>query len=373
MRTLILRFPFSSAMGGTEKHTLALVDSLSRDKNFKFSLASNCPILKAEFKKRGLPVYKVWAGPDPVTPRAVGLFLLWAPIFVVEISFLLLYLRLFKKVRRLYCLTLTEKLLATLPAKLLGYKVFWVEHTLLDNWLTKSPLRLPYRWFSRYAKIIAVSYAIKKQALEIGVNSERVCVIHNGIDSSAFITNQMGTPNYKRTFVLGTVCRLSPEKGVNTLLQALKIIQDIIPNVKLIVVGDGPEKNSLLWLTQTLNLQNRVQFVGWQDNAAKWISNFDLFILPSLRREAFGQVLLEAMALSKAVVASRVGGIPEVVEQNKTGLLVEAGNHEMLALAVINLYNKPEWIKELGENGRKRVIEQFSWDKTVSRFFELML
>ena len=371
MNILVTRFPFESAMGGLEKHTLTLVDSLGK-RDFKFFLLSSCPILRAEFKKRNLPSLKPLAGKDPVSRGALIKFCFWFPFFTLEMVPLLFYFRVFKKCKRLFCLSLAEKLVLTPIARLLGYKVVWMEHTLIDNWLTLNPLKFLYRWWSRQVKIVAISFAIKKQLVEIGVDSERVVVIHNGIDQAAFAAGATPSPRYKKTFVVGYVGRLSKEKGLSTLLQAVKIARDVIPNLRVILVGDGSEKSDLRWLAKNIGIDSLVQFVGWQEQPAKWLVNFDLVVLPSTRREAFGIVLLEAMALGKPVVASRVGGIPEVVEQNKTGLLVEAGNHEMLAQAIINLYNQPDSLKQFGENGRNRALEFFSLAKMLNKFDELL-
>lgn len=371
MNVLILKFPYSSTFGGGEKHTLKLIELLS-PRGFKFFLVSTCPVLMGEFNKRNLPNRRILAGREPVTPMAAAFFPLWAPFFLLELIPLLIYYRLFKKCRRLYCLSLTEKFLAAPIAWLLGYKVIWVEHVMIDNWLSKNPLRFLYRRGSKFATVVAVSHAIRKQLLEMGVDGRRIVTIHHGVDFKEFPADIKPSPRYQRTFVVGTVCRLSPEKGLPILLQSIKIAQDVIPNLSLVIVGDGPEKNSLLWLTKNLGVENRVKFVGWQDNLARWMINFDLFVLPSVKREAFGLVLLEAMALGKPVVASRIGGIPEVVEHGQTGVLVESSNPEMLAQEIINLYNDPDRLKLFGENGRKRVIEQFAIEKMADKFYGLL-
>lgn len=370
MNVLILKFPYSSTFGGGEKHTLNLVELLSQ-RGFKFFLVSTCPVLAGEFSKRNLPTHRLLVAKEPVTPLAAAFFPLWAPFFLIELTAVLAYYRWFKKCRRLYCLSLTEKLIGQPIAKLLGYKTVWVEHVMLDDWLTKNPLRFLYRWGARQSKIAVVSNAIKKQLQEMGIPRDKIIVIHHGIAANQ-VSDLTPSPKYKNTFVVGTVCRLHPEKGLSILLQAIRTARQFIPNLHLIVVGDGPEKNSLLWLTKNLGIENEVRFVGWQDNLARWLIDFDLFVLPSVRREAFGLALLEAMALGKPVLASRLGGIPEVVEHGQCGILVEPGNYEMLAQAMINLYNQPEWLKQMGLNGRNRVAKCFSLETMVRKFCSIL-
>ncbi len=366
MSILILKFPYSSQFGGGEKHTINLVESL-RERGYKFYLVSSCRVLLEEFKKRKWSAVKLWAGKEPVTEAWVFLFLLLSPIIFLELFFVLLYYRIFKKTKVLYCLSLTDKIIATPLARIFGMKVVWVEHTSIGRWLKLNPWRIFYVLWSRLVTVVAVSEAVKKQLLKIGVKEKNLKVIYNGVDVSG-CEFMPAVKNFRTNFSVGTVCRLHHEKGVEFLLKAIKIAKEFIPTLRLVVIGDGPERQNLIWLTKQLEIYDSVLFVGFQGNIEGWVKDFDIFVLPSVEKEAFGIVSLNALACGKPVVATRVGGIPEVVEDGKTGLLVEPKSAEEIARAIVNLHRHPEIRREMGVRGRKTVEEKFSLDKMIDEY-----
>ncbi len=375
---LILRFPYTSALGGTEKQTLSLLAKL-RERGVNFFLLSSCSILLAEFQKRNWPARKIWGSREPVTPGRVLLFLFLAPLLLFSLWPWLVYYRLRKKTKILYCLSLTEKLVLTIPARLLGYKVFWVEHVIPGRWLRLNPWRLLYLFNSFWVRIIAVSEAVKKTLVGLGVSEKRIRVIYNGIELAApenyrenkrkFISLDQSE---RRAFTVGIISRLNREKGVEYLLGAIKIAQEFIPELELIVIGDGPEKKNLIWLAKELQLNHQVKFVGYQEKVIDWIDSFDVLVLPTTKKEAFGLVLLEAMARGKPIIATKVGGIPEVILDQKTGLLVKPQSGEEIANALIYLFNHPETRDFLGQNGRERVSKHFTLDRMTEDYYQFL-
>lgn len=370
---LILKFPFSSLFGGGEQHTLTMVEEL-RKRGFSFFLISSCPILLKEFQKRNWPTKKIWAPKEPVSKGSLILFPFLAPYFFLRLLFLLFIYRLNYRIRILYCFSLTEKILITLPARILGMKVIWVEHVSVKRWLTLNPYRVFYTLYSRFAQIIVISQAIKKELTEeLKINPKRVVVIYNGIDIPPGNIHDFRVRVSKKGFIMGVIARLEKEKGIEYLLRATEIVSKIIPKVKLIVVGDGGQKRNLIWLANSLNIANQVQFVGFQQNIRQWIRNFDVLILPSSKRESFGIVLIEAMANLRPVIASRIGGTTEIIEHKKTGLLVEPGNSEELTQAIIYLYNHPEEALEMIKKARKKVELNFTKEKMVTALEKLFI
>ena len=362
-------------MGGTEKHTLELFSKL-KQRRTKFFLVASCPVLYSEFKKRNWPARKVWGSREPVTFFRVLIFPILLPIIFFRLLPLLFYYRFYQKTKVLYCLSLTEKLVLALPARILGYKVFWIEHVVAGRWLRLNPFRLLYILNSYFVKIITVSEAVKNQLIKLGARKKNIKTIYNGIDieeserQADIFQNlaQQSKISYK-PFTVGTICRLHKEKGVEYLLKAIKIAQEFIPSLQLIVIGDGPEKKNLIWLTKKIELINRVKFVGFQDDIINWINGFEIFILPSIKNEAFGMVLLEAMARAKPIVATRVGGIPEIVINQKTGILVRPQNSEEIADALIHLFAHPLERVKMGEDGKKRVEEFFTLNRMVDDYY----
>ncbi len=366
MKILILKFPYSSQFGGGEKHTLQIAAGM-KARGHEVFLASSCKTLLPLFYKERYRAARLWAGVEPVTPASALLFLFLAPFLALEFFFVLLWYRFRRKVRLAYCLSLTEKIIATPIARLLGMRVVWMEHVMVGRWLLWNPWRFFFAIFAPLVQVITVSNAVKESIVKAGVASRRIAVIYNGIDVDVceFVP---ALKNYREHFTIGVVSRLHKEKGVEHAVQALKIIKEFVPNARLMVIGEGPERQNLVWLVKKLELSHCILFVGFQNDVAKWMKDFDIFVLPSVEKEAFGIVSLEALACGKPIVATRVGGIPEIVEPGRTGVLVEPRNPDMLAQAVINLHRHPEWRREMGILGRKLVEEHFSERGMINAF-----
>lgn len=154
--------------------------------------------------------------------------------------------------------------------------------------------------------------------------------------------------------LVGTAGRLVPVKGYKYLIEALHHLLRQIPNVTFLILGDGPLRNDLEQLADNLGLSKKIIFLGWRSDVSRILSILDLFVISSLN-EGMGRVLVEAMALGKPIVATRVGGIPSVVADGESGLLVPSRDSMGLAEAMGKLLNSPERAREMGEEGRKRV------------------
>lgn len=366
---LILKFPYSSLFGGGERHTIAVVDELQK-KGFNFFLVSSCKVLLREFWKRHWPHKKIWVGKEPVSKSALLIFPFLAPFIFIELCIILFYYRFWKKVTILYCLSLTEKVLITWPARILGMKVFWVEHVTIERWLDMNPLKIFYRLFSGLTTIVTISRVIKDQLVKLGVKEKRIEVIYNGVDLNLFKTKEIYWDHPER-FIVGTVARLEKEKGIEFLLQAIKIVKDFIPNVRVIIVGDGSERKKLEWLGNQLILKEKIQWVGYQENIEKWYHFFDVLVLPSVKRESFGIALVEAMASGIPVIASKIGGTAEIINDKVNGLLVPPGDSEKLAEAIIYLFNNRAQTKAMIKAGHEKVEKVFSLERMTRDFYLL--
>jgi len=148
-------------------------------------------------------------------------------------------------------------------------------------------------------------------------------------------------------------------KGQTYLVQAWPSVLKREPRALLLLVGDGPEERLLRSRAAELGLGGSVRFLGFRQDIPSLLALAEALVLPSLN-EGFGLVLLEAMAMGKPVVASAVGGIPEVVLDGRTGLLVPPADPEALAVAILRLLEDPRAAQRLGEAGRERARESFS-------------
>ena len=367
---LIFKFPYSSLFGGGERHTLLVVEELQK-KGFNFFLVSSCPILLKEFKARKWPAFKTWGGVEPVARWALLVWPLVAPLALINLVFVLLYYRLRHKVKILYCLSLGEKILATLPAKILGMEVFWLEHVTVERWLSQNPLKVFYRMFSGMATVVVISKIIGKQLEEmVGIPKERIRVIYNGVDLSKFRLKEYRWGDVAR-YNIGCVARLEKEKGIEFLIQAVKIVREFIPFARLIIVGEGPERRKLMWLSERLGLKEIIQWVGYQREIEKWYGFFDALVLPSVKRESFGITLVEAMAMGIPVAASRLGGIPEIIDHKKNGFLAKPGDSQDLADQLMYLYNNRSEVRQMILAARKKIEDQFSLERMIRDFYLL--
>jgi glycogen(starch) synthase len=196
--------------------------------------------------------------------------------------------------------------------------------------------------------------------------STRGQVVYNGIELDDF---KNATPySHPRPYILG-IGRHVPQKGFDVLLKAFA--QAKLPNTDLILAGDGSEHEALRQLTAKLSLSDRVIFWGRADRTItpQLFKGCDFFVLPS-RQEPFGIVNIEAMAAGKAIVATRVGGVPEIIVHDQNGLLVPADDVDALAKAIVNVGTDAVLKNRLANCGRERV-EQFSWSSIASQYWNI--
>ncbi len=229
--------------------------------------------------------------------------------------------------------------------------------------------------------IIGVSSQIEAKYKAQGQVS-RVACIRNGIDlegksvqTDRWLTRKELSVDWE-TCLIGTVGRLTPVKGIPYLLDAARILLRQGVNVKVLVVGDGSIRQDLLAQAGNLGVGERVVFLGHREDTDVLLQALDIFVLPSLS-EGIPMALLEAMAASRPIVASRVGGIPEIIEDGVDGYLVEPMDVNTLAERCRRLIESPDVARKMGEQGRKRVEREFPAtamaDRVVSVYKELLM
>jgi len=209
--------------------------------------------------------------------------------------------------------------------------------------------------------IICASEAIKRQWENKNTN-RKIRVVYPPFDTSKISAIEYFPlrKDFKKNgeWVIGTVGRLSEEKRHIDLINAFVSVSKIFPKSKLLIVGDGYLRDKLEKSVDNLEVRNKIVFVGFKENVFQFLKEMDIFVFPS-RTEGLGIVILEAMASGLPVVASNIGGIPEIVKHNETGVLVEPQKPSELAEAIIQLLKNPEKMHKMGDNGRKRVLTNF--------------
>jgi glycosyltransferase involved in cell wall biosynthesis len=238
------------------------------------------------------------------------------------------------------------------------------------------PVRLLYRltlpWTQKIVNISAGEMALMRAE---GIPAGKMTVIYNGVDGEMFLPakpqrDPRDAAGKESPLVVGCVAFLSKRKGVNNLIDAFRQVVDRCPRARLQIIGDGEERAALLAQIGALELQRHVELLGARPDVSKLMNAFDIAVLPSLW-EPFGLVIVEAMACAKPVVATRVGGIPEIVEHGRTGLLVPAATVEPLAQALLSLIENAALRKRLGEAGRQRFVERFD-SRTMAANYEAL-
>ncbi len=231
--------------------------------------------------------------------------------------------------------------------------------------------RLSSRWCD---KMIFISQPLIDWALqEKIVRNEKIVKIYSGIDMDRFHPVSEDAMNQYREkwhigphdAVIGIVSKLWEGKGHTVLIEAFKKIKDEIQEAKLVIVGEGYLYDRLRNLVNENDLNDSVLFTGFQKDVSEIVATFDVAVLPSFF-EGMGRVLLEAMAMEKPVVASRVGGIPDLVENGVNGLLTTSGNVNELFEAIIRLLRDKTLAVKMGLAGRQKVTDQFSADTMVN-------
>ena len=230
--------------------------------------------------------------------------------------------------------------------------------------------RLLNGWVCRRARrVIAVSEAIRRRAIERDrVPPEQVTVVLNSVaPAAAPYHSPPDIPDGLRGRPLvGVVARHQPEKGVQTFLKAAARVALRFPEVRFLVVGDGPLRGELEFLAERVGLSERVYFLGFRSDAASIMRSLDVLVVPS-RTEGSPLVTLEAMAAGVPVVASAVGGIPDQIRHESEGLLVPSGDPVALSDALLRLLGDPGFGRALGEAGRLRAATEFGYATMLRR------
>ncbi len=264
-----------------------------------------------------------------------------------------------------------------LLARKLGVKARLVVHRRVDFPIRRNP---PNLWKYRHRLVdgyIAISRVIRDILLDAGVAPERVTVINSGIELKRFtdvgdhrvsVRGELGIPLDAR--VIGNVAALAWHKGQKDLLGAMPRVLEAIPDARLVVVGGGEERESLERMAGDLGLGDRVVFTGLRQDVPRLLTAFDVFCMSSYL-EGLCTSVLEAFAMKVPVVATRAGGLPEMVDHERTGLLTPARDPEKLAVSLIRLLADRALAIRVAEAAHRLVHERFGMERMVSRTAEL--
>lgn len=357
MPAKVLLLAVGLGVGGTETHIMELASRLDRSR-FTVTVCALKPngTLAQELKKRGVRVLSLdGAGKLDARvilrlfqllrveqPDVVQAFLFWANVAARACG----------------------RILRAFPV-ISSYH----DEVVSEGWLVRVMDRLTLHWTQR---VVCCSHAVSRSIVSrIGARIEHCTMIPFGVDveqfdsAAAATRRELGLRDSGK--VIGTVCRLvEPKKGLTVLLRAMAQLARRYgqPPCQLVIVGDGPSRGELEALREQLGLSSWIVFTGSRRDIPRVLHALDAFVLPSLY-EGFGIAILEAMAAGKPVIATTVGGIPEFVLPEETGLLVEPRNVQALADAIDRLLSDPQQAEAMGAKGRVHARENYRISEIV--------
>ncbi len=377
-RIALLKFVTDFRIGGTERQVANLATHLDRD---RFDLHVAC------FRQIGDFLGEVRASGAPVTDYVIRSLLGFS--VVRQQARLARYLRA-NRIRIVHTWGFYPNVFAIPAARLAGVRLILASIRDTGDHLPPSRRRLQ-QWVCRLAdRVLVNAVAVKERLISEGCAAEKMTVIPNGIDLRRFsrrpgdrrIRDEFGLPDSAP--IVAVVSRLNELKGIEYFLEAARLVSQSFPETRFVLVGDGvgrnervngPYRESLKRLSASLGLSRRIVFAGLRSDVPELLAGVTVSVLPSLT-EGLSNTILESLATSVPVVATNVGGNPEIVVDGSTGLLVPPRDAAALAGAISALLSNPARATRMGEAGRRRVEEHFSLEAMVrktERLYESLL
>jgi glycosyltransferase involved in cell wall biosynthesis len=348
---------------GTQRFLLELLRRMDRERftPIVFSTLAQGELLP-EVEALGVPVHEFGTGRRMLSPRTVG-----------DLSRAAAFLRR-ERVDVLSCMLGLTTLVGPFVGRAAGVPVVVNNQRNLSYWLRGGAREWVYGFVSRRvvdAVIVNSAAAARELSGRFRVPESKVRNIGVGTDLERIwratpaeeLKRELGLGESK---VVGVVAKLSPVKGHGHFLEAAAFILKAAGDVRFLIVGDGSERTRLEREAGELGLSGKVHFIGVRDDVPAVLKLMDVLVLSSLS-EGSPNVVLEAMAAGVPVVAMRVGGVPEVVEDGVSGFLVDPGDAPGLSNAVLRLLNDADRAREMGEKGRAIAVENYDINRVVAR------
>lgn len=364
-RVRVLQLTSSLGFYGAEQMIMTLITALDRE-SFHVSLAT---LQKKKASSTTIVSAAKAAGIDAVTLPCKG-WLDWEAIqglksLVEE-----------ERIDILHCHEPKSRLYGAVVSKMTGIPVVATHHLWTgQNLRTRLVEAIDAAVLHGCDKVVGVSNSVAESMRRVLVSSHRVEVIPNGIDLSGFRTDLKG--NEVRSSlgipqgvpVIGAVGRLDIQKGHDRLIEAAKKITDAGQEAYYVILGEGVERQRLEALVRDLGLTSRVLLPGYRSDVRSCLAMMDVFAMPS-RREGTPMALLEAMAMNKPVVATAVGGVPDVLTDGIDGMVLREDGSG-LSEALLKLLRDPAFAMQIARAGRRRVENEFSSLRMAMRYEEL--
>ena len=371
---------------GGEFLTSNLIKHLRKDFFHPILVYANEGVIVQEIKKHGIDSIQLELD-NKITniyPREIKIY---NPFFIIAFLWRLMVGGYINKVRKLlknneinliYCADNLSKLIGGIAGKMSGIKVLAHCHDDFKEDVLGITMRIFYLLF--LDRILTVSEKVRKFFTVNGKISEKAITVYNGIRTDIFnreivsddIRYKLGLR--KDTVIIGSIGILEKDKGQKYLIEAIAILKsEGIDNIVCLICGTGPEETNLKKLVYAKGLSDEVLFLGFRNDIPSVLKILDMIVITSVTIESFSMVAVEAMSMKVPVIATKVGGLPEVVDNGKTGIIVPPGDVGALCNSIRYLIQDPGIRLKMGENGRERVLERFTIEENVRRTEEIFL
>jgi L-malate glycosyltransferase len=340
----VLEVEASKGWGGQEKRTVRLAEHMPRDKVRTYFAVNPDSRLMRDAKELGIECLPVRTRASYDVPAVLTL-----AKYIRELGIDIVSTH-----------SGRDAWLGGMAAKLAGVKCVRVRHL-------QTPFASPFSYRHLTDEITAISVGVREYIASRGVNIDKIRLIYTGIDTNHFqkgessLREEFGIS--KDTFLIGIVAILRGAKRHKDLIDAVKKLSSKY-DVKLVIAGEGPQWENLQNKIKESGMAEKVIMTGFRTDTVNILSALDLFVLPS-NMEALGTALLEAQSCGVPVIGSRVGGIPEALEENGSGLLFECENVDDLAQKIEKFITDKEFRAGAGKRAREFVLEKFSVEKMV--------
>jgi len=371
---------------GGEFLTLDLIMRLRKDIFRPFLVYAHDGVIVQELKKAGIDAVQIPLGNriTNIYPREIKLY---NPFFILTFLWYLLtnrgILRLRKLIRDndihlIYCADNLSKIIGGIIAKISGVKSVAHCHDDFKEDMLGKTMRIFYLLL--LDRILTVSDRVRNFFTVRRKISPKAITVYNGVNAEVFnpadVDDGMRVELGLRegTVVIGSIGVLEKDKGQKYLFEAVaRLKSEGINNIVCVVCGTGPEELILKEFVHANGLDEEVLFLGFRTDIPRVLKMLDILVLTSLTIESFSMAAVEAMAMKVPVIATNVGGLPEVVEDGKTGILIPPGDVNALCSAIKYLVNNPETRLKMGENGRARVLEKFTIEQNVRKTEDIFM
>lgn len=258
-----------------------------------------------------------------------------------------------------------------LASRLAGCKIMTTPH----GWSVEKDRKLQMyeqldRLLFRLMDLVCPLSPELAKGLKSAVSAARLKLVYNGVDIDEVRAAMTGNRNHTEDFVIGYVGRLVKLKNLETLLASFHILQADRPNVRLKIVGDGPERANLEHQAKQLGIGECIEFLGFREDAVSCLKDFDVFVLPSLS-EGIPRCVMEAMAASVPVIVSDIQGNRNLVSHGETGLIFSTGDSCNLAEMLVQIMDNPAEACALAIRGNRKIEEQYSNKKMAAEYTRL--